>query len=203
MNEFMKEMTPEKLRDIYTSEKFRNAVAYAHGCYLADMKFKCFKAMDYPDNYKVTQSQIDEARAEIKRAKIELIKTLGNKLVFVGMGMNYIPRYEGDPGNHRIRTEIINNKGVRFFIEVGTGYNGMSMRVDHSVNRTIQDAYKDSHLHQGKFYNWGDLERRNDLPDYTDKNIITMVNRAFDCNFSEMIVDNYNLTTEDYFSTSK
>lgn len=196
-------MTHEIMQGIYSSEKFRNAVAYAHGCYTSDMKFKHFKAMDYPRNYIVTPEQIEEAKKEKERAKVELLKTLGNKLVFVGMGMTYESKYEGDPCNHRIRTEIINNKGIRFFIEIGTGYNGMKMRVDHSINRTIQDSYNDSVNHQGKFYNWANLERRSDLPDYTIQNIIEMVNRAYDCNFTEMIVDNYNLTTEDYISTSK
>jgi hypothetical protein len=200
--ETIKAMTPEIMRGIYTSEKLRNAVAFAHGCYTSDMKFKHFKAMDYPANYSVTPEQIEEAKQEKERAKKELLKTLGNKLVFVGMGMEYKPRYKGDPGNHRIRTEIINNKGIRFFIEVGTG-RGDDMRVDFSINRTIQDLFKDSHLHQGEFYNWGDLERKSNLPKYTKPNIINMVNRVYKCNFTEMVVDYYNLTTEDYISTSK
>ena len=203
MEDTIRPMTPEIMRGIYTSEKLRNAVAFAHGCYTSDMKFKHFKAMDYPANYSVTPEQIEEAKQEKERAKKELLKTLGNKLVFVGMGMTYEPRYKGDPGNHRIRTEIKNNKDIRFFIEIGTGYNGIKMIIDFSINRTLQDQLNDSHTRQGEFYNWGNLEHRNDLPDYTKDNIIALVNLAYDCNFMEMIVDNYNLTTEDYISTSK
>ena len=46
--------------------------------------------------YIVTEQQKSEAYEERKRVKSDKIKNMGNKLVFVGMGMNYKPRYEDD-----------------------------------------------------------------------------------------------------------
>jgi hypothetical protein len=202
--ETLKDMTPEIMEEIYSNEKLRNNVAYAHGCYTSfenGCKFKYFKTCSYPIAYKVTEDQIKEAKEEKERAKAELLTHLGNKLVFVGMGMSYEPRYEGDPCNHRIRTEIVNAHGQRFFIEVGTG-RGDEMRVDHSINRTLQEVYKDDHHKQGEFYNYGNLERLGQYPKYTKENIIRLVNDTFGCKFNEMIVDDYNLTTDDYQSIS-
>jgi len=201
--EILKEMTSELMKKIYTDETLRNAVAYAHGCFDSKMNFLHYKALYWPESYKVTELQIAEAKAEKERAKIELLKNLGNKLVFVGMGCTYEPRYGGDPCNHRIRTEIMNNKGERFFIEVGTVCKGWGMRIDFSINRTIEDECGADPNMQGKYYNYKNLEHRVDLPDYTEDNIIKLINKAYNCNFTEMVADDYNLTTDDYISTSK
>ena len=204
MHEQIKEMTPEIMQGIYTNEKLRNAVAFAHAChssFATGNQFRYRKALGWPISYKVTDEQIQEAKTEKERAKKELLTRLGNKLVFVGMGMEYDTRYEGDPCNHRIRTEIINSQETCYFIEVGRG-RGDEMRVDHSINRTLQDRMKDGTEHQSIFHNWRGLERTCNPPKYTKQNIINLVNNAFECKFTEMVVDYYNLTTEDYKSIS-
>jgi hypothetical protein len=195
----MKDLTPmsaEKFQEIYSDEKIRNAVAFAHSCFDKDRNFLHYKAMCWPDAFSVTKEQIGLAIVERNMAKAEKVANMGNKLVFVGMGMDYAPKYEGDPGNHRIRTEFVNSNGTRFFIELGPG-TGENMRVDHAINRTLQDQLNDSHERQGEFYNWKGLERRGG-GQYTKENILKMVNEEFDCKFTEMEVDNFTLTTDDF-----
>jgi len=197
----MKTLTDEQFKEIYTNKKLRNAVAYAHGCLSSNMEFKHFRAMNYPNDYAVNQNQINKAKEEVARDKVKTVANIGNKLVFVGMGMNYEPRYKGDICNHRIRTEITNSEGHRFFIEVGTGLQN-SMRVDHSIDRTVQDELND-HTQQNKFYNYGGIERTKKALKFTKQNVLKLVNKTFGCNFTEIEVDYYTLTTEDYQSVSK
>lgn len=133
------ELTPEKFAEIYTSEKFRNEVAFAHGCkYEGRPEYK--KTCSYPVEYIVTEAQIAEATKERERAKIQTVKDNEGKLMFVGMGMEYAPRYKDDVCNHRIRTEFVNAEGHRFFIELGTGQ-GEQMRIDHSIDRDLEEAH--------------------------------------------------------------
>ena len=74
------ELTSEKLKEIYTNEKFRNEVAFAHTCLDINHKFKHKKTCDYPDEYIVTEEQIKEAEEERQRAKAETIEKNKNKL---------------------------------------------------------------------------------------------------------------------------
>ena len=200
----MEVLTNEKFQEIYTNEKLRNAVAFAHGCLDSNHVFKHYKANLWPNPYTVTPEQIAKAKEERERAKKELISSLGNKLVFVGMGMQYDPRYKGDPGNHRIRTYIINGKGREFFIEVGTGQ-GDLMRIDFAINETLRARYKNSVKDQSEYYNWHGLERERRYRElkYTKENILNLVNLHFVCKFEELIVDYYTLSPDDYKSISK
>ncbi len=194
-------LTDEKFKEIYTSEQFRNQVAYAHQHCNSNGVFIEFITCSYPVTYIVTPEQIEEAKKECERAKIERINGIGNKLVFVGMGMDYLPRYEGDPANHRIRTEFKNIHGNEFFIEVGT--NGPeNMRIDFAIDRTMQKKLNDEVNKQSQFYNYHGLERSKNIYTYTKERILSLVNREFDCKFIEMEVDNYNLSTDDFICQS-
>lgn len=121
--------------------------------------------------------------------------------MFVGMGGNYSERYPGDLCNHRIRTEFKNAFGRLFFIELGTG-TGTEMRIDHSIDRTRENELNGNPNRQSEFYNYKRLERQKDMPIYTKENILALVNKNFDCKFKEIIVDNYNVTQDDYISIS-
>lgn len=191
------QLTPEKFAEIYTSEEFRNQVAGAHSCYDSTMHFKHKATCSYPTEYIVTDEQITEAKIEIKRAKEQAIKDSAGKLVFVGMGMTYEPRYEDDVCNHRIRTEFTNAHGHKFFIEVGTGTSDR-MRIDYAIDRENGREVASS---EGA-YNYKGLEHKRELPKYTKQEVLKLVNEYFDCNFSEIIIDNYNLNTDDYSSIS-
>lgn len=201
-------LTADKFKEIYTSEKFRNEVAYAHQ--YADKTGKVLgrKTCAYPNEYYVTEEQVAQAQEEVKAAKVRAIEANKGKLLFVGMGMTYEPKYEGDPGNHRIRTEFQNPNGRRFFIELGTGAINKDhsqsdrMRIDYAIDRTRQDELKDAHDKQSQFYNYKGLEMRKNFSRYHVREILKLVNDNFDCNFSEMVVDNYNLSTEDFIAVS-
>lgn len=219
-------LTPEKFAEIYTSEKFRNEVAYAHGCkYEGIPEYR--ETCSYPDRYVVTDAQIEEAKKELERARLQTVKDNAGKLMFVGMGCTYEPRYQDDVCNHRIRTEFVNVHGHHFFIELGTG-RGDQMRIDHSIDSDLQNEYKAKaeeyyqkrdgfkyrsaewlelnkqvEKYMGQPYNnYKGLEHKMDLPQYTLRNVLKLVNKYFKCNFSEIVIDNYNVTCEDYTSVS-
>lgn len=186
-------LTDEKFQDIYTDEKFRNQVAFAHRCYTADQQFKHLKTCSYPVDYIVTEEQKNIAETERQRAKNEAKENLGNKLVFVGMGSEYASRYEGDICNYRVRTYFLNKFGIKCFIEVGTGRNPEEMRVDHAMFRVGSDDEKN---------NYHGLERRDSYPKYTLENLLNIVNSNFDCNFSEIEIDQHTLSPDEFICVS-
>ena len=72
------QLTDEKLQEIYTSEKFRNDVAYAHGYTLQNGETG-LKTCSYPIEYIVTPEQVEIATKEQERRKKEVLNALGNK----------------------------------------------------------------------------------------------------------------------------
>lgn len=128
------EITADKFNTIYNDEAFRNAVAMPVKCCTASGEFKHFETVTYPKRYVVTEAHIEEAKIEKECSRMETIEANKGKLLFVGMGSTYEARYDGDPCNHRIRTELLNSEGKKYFIEVGTG-RGDEMRIDHAIDR--------------------------------------------------------------------
>ena len=142
-------LTDEKLQDIYSNKKFRNQVAYAHGCYSAypNNTFKYKKTCSYPDEWIVTDEQIALATKELERSQVETKKKHKNSLLFVGMGMTY--ETNTDIGNFRIRTEFLNRYGKQFFVELGTAVDHDYTRCDFSIDRNQKEDK----------YNYANLER--------------------------------------------
>lgn len=203
--------------------------AYSHQSCDGGGKFLYWVALLRGGRYAVTDEDKEMATIEMARMKRERVSSVGDSLVFVGMGMNYVERYPGDVCNHRIRTEIVNPEGRRFFIEVGTG-RGDTMRIDHVVDRDQEKEYEDNlqRVHEkieaaGGFYKNGrgsalyeQLEKWRGQPyywykarewqslnvQYTKANVLKLVNDLFDCHFSDMEVEYNLLSTEDYTSTS-
>ena len=103
------------------------------------------------------------------------------------MGMTYDTGT--DIGNYRIRTKFINKDGRRFFVEFGTAVNKEYTRCDHSI-----DMDKDVN-------NYAGLERaaktEHSICRYTPENILKLVNDTFDCSFTELFIDNFDLSTDD------
>lgn len=194
-------MTAERFQDIFTDEQLRNRVAYAHWRCDAKGNRKEQITCSFPKTYIVTPEQIEAAKAEIQRAKKARLTSLGNKLVLVGMGMTYDPRYEDDVCNHRIRTEFQNAQGRRFFIEVGTA-GAENMRIDHAIDRTREKELKGKHDRQAEYYNYKGLESQTRTIKYTLQNVLRLVNEYFDCNFSEIEIDNHTLRTEEFVCIS-
>lgn len=209
MNKTLTHMTPEKFAEIYTDEKLRNEVAFAHGFTRGAAQGR--KTCSYPDEYIVTDEQIKEAQAERERAKKRTIETNKGNLLFTGMGMVYEPRFDGDICNHRIRAEFSNAHGRRFFLEIGTAYytrNCESFRVDHAIDRTRQQELNDAIDKQGEFYNYRGLEvkrpmdRHAMLLRYDHDTVLKFVNDNFNCHFKAVVIDNYNVSTDDVISES-
>ena len=180
--------------------------------------------------YKI-DAQIKETANELHRKNVaQAAQNVGNKLVFVGMGCDYEPRYEGDPANHRIRTYITNPKGRKFFIEVGRYSKGEKMVIDFVVDIDQEnefDALRERNYAEiqsaGGWYKLGyehplilEHKRLQSQPYYSFKRdvyidrdyrydkqtIINLVNTLFDCKFTEMEVDSVLLNPDIYTSVS-
>ena len=194
--ENLKQLEADKFKEIYSNEKLRNAVAHAHGCLDSRGVFKHKKALMYPTSYKVTDEQIQEAKEETERAKIETLKKNKNILLFVGMGMGYEERYKDDVCNWRIRTEFKTPNGRVYFVEFGTGLDNTTIRCDHSIDRTREDELSSNVHNQQEFYNYKNLERNSELGKYTKSRILEIVNRTFNCNFKKVVIDEYNISCD-------
>lgn len=219
----------ELLKELGTNERLTRAVNYAHGCANQLGHHLHFCTMYDGKRYKTTQEQKDKASKLYALNVQKAIENVGNKLVFVGMGMDYTARYDDDVCNHRIRTEIINPKGRKFFIEVGTG-GADYMRIDHVIDRDLQIHYEKKQIEfrdqintnggfsklshssplyvdykkfQEQPYHWYKREVWQDLrAKYTKQNVIALVNNLFDCHFTEIEIDYNHLTTDIYNSVS-
>jgi hypothetical protein len=196
MNKTTETLTNEKFQEIYTNEKFRNQVAHAHGCCDSNGVFKYKQTCSFPVTYiNVSDAQIEEATKERERATKEAYKKYKNVLLFVGMGMTYTKEeYNDDILNHRIRTEFRTNDDKVVFVEFGTMRDYETIHCDFSIDRTTQNRLNDSHDRQSEFYNYKGLERNNGLGKYTKVNILNLINKTFNCSFTELVVDNYNIS---------
>jgi len=224
------EVAPQQVIDLIGKDaKITHEFCYAHP--VADKYSNTihFGALVYPKRYAIDAELKQHAANEYAKMKQDLISSIGNKLVFVGMGMSYTERYEDDVCNHRIRTEIVNPEGRKFFIEVCAG-KGENMHITHVTDRDQEHDYsikaaeyrkkieeaggfwkigKGHHLYEqyqnymSQPYYWYKKQEWNSLnAKYTNANVLKLVNKLFDCNFTEMVVCDYLLSTEDYASTS-
>jgi hypothetical protein len=187
------QLSDEKFQEIYQDEQFRNQVACAHKCRDKNFVFKHFKTCLYPVEYIVTPEQIDLAQAELERSRQEKIELYKNKLVLIGMGMNYEERYEDDVCNWRVRAHFINSKSIHCFIEFGTLSNNTALRIDHAIYRYDCPTSERN--------NYEGLERDTRGFDYKKANLLQIVNRFFDCDFKEVIIDKYTIPS-DHISVS-
>jgi len=206
---------------------FLKAIKNAHQCADKNGNFLHFKALMYPLEYIVTTEQINEAKTLFNAAKKAFLSEIGNKLIFVGMGSDYAPRFEDDVCNYRIRTEILNPDGKHFFIEFGRGL-GENLNFDHVINRDQQKEYEEKrseiydkiknsgfqfHSHplieeykkyDSQPYHWykRELWAKTTSIKYTQQNVLKWVNELFNCNFTAMQVDSIFLSPDDYKSIS-
>ncbi len=184
---------------IYTDERLRNAVAFAHSCCDRYHKHLHYKALYYPLEYIVTEEQIQEAREELARAKERVYAEHSNHLLFVGMGSRYAPRYEDDVCNHRIRTEFTNRHGHRYFIEFTVHGKGNGFNIDHAIDRDKEIELNSDWNRQGEYYNFKGLEtsRIGYSRDFTRRNVLNIVNEYFDCAFAEIVIDHDTIFVDD------
>lgn len=169
------------------------------------------------------------ANAEILRAKAEKVTNLQKGcLVFVGMGMSYEARFEGDICNHRIRTTFKNNEGHTYFVEFCK--NG---RKDDKLNdfvcvfsidedwrkaqeteairlldvRNAFERYspKWNEAHEAykandhqRYYNAFGIQHSRLELRFSAANVLQLINETFGSSYTSLAVDEYTLTTDDF-----
>jgi hypothetical protein len=180
-------LTDDKFKEIYTDEKLRNAVAFAHGCCNSIGQLEYKEALMYPISYKVTDEQIKEAKLLIEKRTKEVLKNNKTNLLFRGMGMEFEPTIKDGVGNHRIRTSFLNDDGIKCFIELGTSCKGNFLRIDHALFNYLEQETRE----QQNKYNYKKLESETPVLEYTYKNVLELVNKYFNCSFKKIVLDNY------------
>lgn len=192
------------------SEQINQQVLYIAGAHIVCDKFskplykKAF--WQYPKVYKVTDEQINEAKKELeKRKQSELTKK--NTIFFVNMGMSF----DAKPwyiSNHRTRSHFINKHNEKCFIEVWTN-NGIysrkdntELRCDFSVNETKEpEGYNYKNLVNIINNVENNRVKNKPLIEYTEKNLLSIINTYFDCNFESICFSDI-LTSEDIQKTN-
>lgn len=194
-------LSEEKMKEIYIDERFRNAVAWAGECNNQYGEFKRFKALSYPLEYIVTEEQKKEAQNEYERAKAAKIKSIKRgTIVFTGMGMIYKKRFDGDICNHRIRSYFKNSKGHRFFLEFCAKSNDEGFYCTGSEDMEREENEKKGIRANEPYHHSKQLERKNFTQRFSEKNLLCIINRSFDCKYERLEVDNYTLRGDDFIS---
>jgi len=192
------------------SEQTNQQVSYIASAHIVCDRFskplykKAF--WQYPKAYRVTEEQIIEAKEELdKRKQAELLKT--NTIFFVNMGMSF----EATPwyiSNHRTRSHFINKQGEKCFIEVGTNRgiysrnDNTEMRCDFSVNETKNPGGYNYKNLVNTINNIENNQIKNKpLIEYTEKNLLSIINMYFDCNFESIYFSDI-LASEDIQKTN-
>jgi len=181
-------------------DRFIHEITFAHGVegwdnYNLGM---CYYVIG--TEYYVSKEMQEIAKKEYQKRKNNIIKNLGNKLVFVGMGMDFKPSTPSHIGNHRIRTYFKNNHGVLCFIELGTGRDNKFLRCDHGLMHTKKsyDEWK-SLGERDKVEKRQPIEKiRGDYIEFTKENVLKIVNENFQCSFKEMEVAKYFVSCDDF-----
>ena len=182
--------------------RFIHEVNYAHGVQgWEEYKLAMTKYSICGKDFAVTPEQIKKARMIYNERKQAILKAITpNKLVFVGMGMEFTPKNPDYINNHRIRTYFLNNTGVLCFVEFGTSSDKDFLRVDHALINTKNNEEWNSltEREQTEIRVKGLEKIRGDYHKYTKKEVLNLVNNHFNCNFKELEVHYYFLDTYDY-----
>ena len=204
--ENIKELTEEEYEQFKQDDRFIHNMAFPISCCDTYGKEEYKKAMTKytiaEQEFKVTEEQIKRGKEEYNKRKENIIKNIGNKLVFVGMGMDFKSSTINHIGNHRIRTYFQNNKGILCFVEFGTTTNKDFMRCDHALMNTKREWNSLNERNQEQRISI--LERmKGNYTKYTKENILKLINENFDCSFKEVEVYDYFLNPNDYTSISE
>jgi len=184
-------------------DKFIHEVCFAHGVegWEPYNKAHCFYTIG--TDFKVSPEIQQKAKEDYNKRKEEIVKSIKNKLVFVGMGMDFKPSIDGGIDNHRIRTYIKNKEGVLCFVEFGTARNNNFLRCDHALINTKKNtsewvSFRERDNTEKRI---NELESiKGDYNPYTKEEVLKLVNKYFNCDFKEMEIYSYCLNTEDYTS---
>jgi len=195
----IEKITPEKFQEIYTDEKFRNGVKNAGKNYDIHGKFKYYLTCSYPVRYIVTQEQVKEAQEELTRAKEKKLSELQKgTLLFIGMGSTYKEKYPDDACNYRIRSYFKNTQGRYFLVEFSKS-NDELFYCSECDDLDLEKENKERP--SGKIDTYKQRIMNQYIPEqFTTQNVLKFVNRAFDCTYTSVEVDNTTLWCGDYIS---
>ena len=218
----MKELTEQEFNQMFTNEKLRNAIAFAHGSYDSGMKFIGVVALVGSDRYLVASEQIEKAKQFYEEAKRQTFEQHKNDLLFCGMGCDYEALYDDDVCNHRIWTQFENSKGKHYLLEFQhtTDYNlYLSAFCDFDSEAEYNNQWEELRRQRDEFRprddKWKEINKimqelgsqycfnshplmkeRAELK-FTRANILELVNREFDCYFNDIVIDLYNIHPSD------
>ena len=215
-------MTDIEFSQIFSDAKLRNAIVFAHKSYDSGMKFIGFVALGGLDRYLVTSEQIEKAKQFYEEAKRQTFEQHKNDLIFCGMGCDYDAQYDDDVCNHRIWTQFENSKGKHYLLEfqhtndynlylsafcdfdAEEEYNNQweALRVQRDEYRPRDDRWKEINKEMQELglkfaFNSHPLMKERLEFKYTQTNILLLVNREFDCNFNNIVIDLYNIHPSD------
>lgn len=195
-------LSDEKFKEIYTDDRFLHDCAFPVDCCNARGFHTHYRTCTYPIEYIITEEQIAIAKVEFARRRQAFLD--GYKkgtLVLVCMGMDYPSKYPDGIGNHRVRGEFKNSGGRHFFVEfirsANFGKKDNTEEVfycDYSIDR---DAEKAGRSCQNAF----NLERGGrSINPYTKQRVLDLVNSTFGCNYRELVLDGWLISTDDIIS---
>lgn len=193
----------EIIKMMNDSKKFRNAVAYAHGCTNTNNTYYFKGTCTYPQRYRVEDDMIDLAKKMIELESEKVLQQHKHDLYFIGMGWPDADS-AGDVENCRIRTILQNNDGLNIFIELSAGRNytlkndcknyihgDFSFIVKNQEGETIEERFH---------YNYKDIE--SDLwkqkIEWKKENILNFINNTLNCSFKNIYIDNYDNHIDKY-----
>lgn len=189
MHTTIKTLDNETFQQIYTNKKFRNEVAFSHAVCDKNSNPQYKKTCSYPVSWKVTEEQIELAKAERERSIQETIKANKGKLLFVGMGA--VRELGKGITNHRFRAKFENLKGQVCFVEFSYIDNKVvhgCLHIDYAIFN--YDMKEETYIARNKGF----------FLDPSEEAVINYVNKTFGCNFKEIFIDNYDCSPDDVVS---
>lgn len=190
-------LSDEKFKEIYTDDRFLHDCAFPVGCCDSRGFFKYYRTCTYPIEYIITEEQIAVAKAEFARHKQAFLD--GYKkgtLVLVCMGMDYESIHPDGIGNYRVCGDFKNSEGHHYFVEF---CRDISKTVEYfHCDFSVDMEMEDDGMHN---YNIFDLQRRNfgERP-FTKSALLEIVNSTFGCNYRELVLDHWLISTDDIIS---
>lgn len=222
------ELTSEKFNEIYTNEKFLRQVATAHGSYTSTQQLKHYQTCSYPTTWIVTPEQIKLAKSELERLRTEKITNLqADQLVFIAMGGDYEPRFEGDICNHRIRTTFKNKDGHTYMVEFCRNGRKEDKLNDFVCTFSIDEDWRNEQETESlrlmelrnsfdyyspawdaahaaykandhqKYYNAFDIQHSNLEMRFSKENVLQLINETFGCTYTTLEIDEHILGCDD------
>lgn len=189
----------EQFKALCQDEKTMLEITRAHSCCDKHGVHQYYKALCYPEEYRVSRKQIEAAKVQaerLKKSRLEVMKITPARLVFCGYGME-----RPDGMNHRIRCEIVAADRQEYFLEL------CYIKVTSKFSKLEKGEYWDvTHFtNHGELNRWGEeigMGGRGTYIPYSPEAVVKWVNETLGCNFRSMGVDQYLLRTEDYKNVS-